>query len=103
MKYPELFKPFTIGRCQIKNRIVMSPMHLGGRMDSDGNFNESVIDYYVARAKGGVGMIIPGICRVNYMGATSTFTQLSMAQDWHIEPMRAMADRIHAAGAKLCI
>lgn len=57
MKYPELFKPFKIGRCSIKNRIVMSPMHLGGRMDSDGNFNESVIDYYVARAKGGVGLI----------------------------------------------
>lgn len=57
MKYPELFKPFKIGNCQIKNRIVMSPMHLGGRMDTDGNFNDSVIDYFVARAKGGVGLI----------------------------------------------
>ena len=97
-----LFSPMNIGPMTVKNRVVMNAAEfsLG---QTDGTPTERMIRYYEARAKGGVGLIIPGICRVNDMGATSTFTQLSMAHDWHIEPMRLMADRIHAAGAKLCI
>ena len=60
LKYPELFKPYNIGKLQIKNRIMMSPMHLGGRMDSHGNMTDEVIDYYEARAKGGFGLIVTG-------------------------------------------
>ena len=60
LKYPELFKPLKIGGVTIKNRVVMTPMHLGGRMDSTGNMTEEVIDYYEARAKGGFGLIITG-------------------------------------------
>ena len=48
LKYPELFKPLKIGGVTIKNRVVMTPMHLGGRMDSTGNMTEEVIDYYEA-------------------------------------------------------
>ncbi len=48
-------------------------------------------------------MIIPGICRVNDMGGASTFTQLAMSHDYHIEPMREFAERLHRHGAKLCI
>ena len=97
-----LFSPMNIGTMTVKNRVVMNAAEfsLG---QTDGTPTEKMIRYYEARAKGGVGLIIPGICRVNDMGATSTFTQLSMAHDWHIGPMRLMADRIHAAGAKLCI
>ena len=100
--YDMLFSSMNIGTMTVKNRIVMNAAEfsLG---QTDGTPTERMIRYYEDRARGGVGLIIPGICRVNDMGATSTFTQLSMAQDWHIEPMRAMADRIHAAGAKLCI
>lgn len=60
LKYPNLFKPFNIGRLKIKNRIMMAPMHLGGRMDSTGNMTDEVIDYYEARAKGGFGFIVTG-------------------------------------------
>ena len=97
-----MFSPIKIGTMEVKNRIVMTAAEfsLG---QTDGTPTERMIRYYEERAKGEVGLIIPGICRVNDMGATSTFTQLSMANDRNIEPMRKMADRIHAAGAKLCI
>ncbi len=97
-----MFSPMNIGTMTVKNRVVMNAAEfsLG---QADGTPTERMIRYYEARAKGGVGLIIPGICRVNDMGATSTFTQLSMAHDWQIEPMRAMVQRIHDAGAKLCI
>ena len=97
-----MFSPMKIGTMEVKNRIVMTAAEfsLG---QTNGTPTERMIRYYEERAKGEVGLIIPGICRVNDMGATSTFTQLSMANDWNIEPMRKMVDRIHAAGAKLCI
>ena len=42
-----------IGNCEIKNRIVMSPMLMGfGRFD--GCVTEQLMDYYEERAKGGV-------------------------------------------------
>ena len=97
-----LFSPIKIGTMEVKNRVVMTAAEFSlGQIN--GEPNERLTDYYEARAKGGVGLIIPGICRVNDMGATSDFTQLSMSSDRHIEPIRAFAERIHRHGAKLCI
>ena len=102
MKYKMLFSPIKIGNLEIKNRIVMTAAEFSlGQID--GTPTERMMDYYEERAKGEVGLIIPGICRVNDMGAASTFTQLSMSSDRHIEPMKEMVRRIHSHGAKLCI
>ena len=97
-----MFSPIKIGKLEIKNRIVMNAAEFSlGQIN--GCPTERLMDYYEERAKGEVGLIIPGICRVNDTGAASTFTQLSMSSDRHIEPMREMAKRIHRHGAKLCI
>ena len=92
----------NIGTMTVKNRTVMTAaeVSLG---QTDGRPTEKLMDYYEERAKGGVGLIIPGVTRVNDMGGASTFTQLAMSQDYHIEPMREFADRIHRHGAKLAI
>ncbi len=102
MSYEMMFTPCNIGTMTVKNRIVMTAAEfsLG---QPNGQPTETMTDYFVKRADGGVGLIIPGICRVNDMGATSSFTQLSMARDENIEPMRKMAEKIHEHGAKLCI
>ncbi len=100
--FETLFSPMKIGSMTVKNRTVMAAAEfsLG---QPDGKPTERMMDYFEERAKGGAGMIIPGICRVNDMGGASTFTQLSMSHDYHIEPMRVFAERIHRYGAKLCI
>ena len=55
--YSKLFSPMKIGGCEIKNRIVMSPMLMGfGQID--GRPTEMLMDYYEERAKGGTGLII---------------------------------------------
>lgn len=97
-----LFSPMNIGTMTVKNRTVMTAAEfsLG---QTNGKPTERLMDYYEERAKGGVGLIIPGICRVNDMGGASTFTQLAMSHDYHIEPMREFAERIHSHGAKLAI
>ena len=102
MAYERLLSPGKIGTMELRNRVVMTAaeMSLG---QTNGCPTEKLMAYYEARARGGVGLIIPGICRVNDMGAASTFTQLAMSRDYQIEPMRVFAERIHRQGAKLCL
>ena len=62
MEYKMLLSPMNIGTMRVKNRVVMTAaeMSLG---QTNGCPTEKMMDYYEERAKGGVGLIIPGICR----------------------------------------
>lgn len=102
MKYEKLFSPMKIGNCEIKNRIVMSPMMMGfGQID--GTPTKKMIDYYAERAKGGAGLIISEITRVNDVTGASSFNQLAISHDFHIKPLAEMVERIHAEGAKFFV
>ncbi|MCK4722298.1 MAG: 2-enoate reductase, partial [Dehalococcoidia bacterium] len=61
----KLFEPGKIGKLSLKNRIVMAPMGIVGLTEPDGRLSQRGIDYYVARAKGGTGLIITGYFRVH--------------------------------------
>ena len=102
MSYETLLSPMNIGSVTIKNRTIMTAaeVSLG---QANGKPTEKLMAYYEERAKGGVGLIIPGVTRVNDDWAASTYTQLAMSHDYHIEPMREFAERIHKHGAKLGI
>jgi 2-enoate reductase len=52
----KLFEPGGIGKLTLKNRIVIAAM--GNLLvEMDGRLSQRGIDFYVARAKGGVGLI----------------------------------------------
>jgi 2-enoate reductase len=59
MDYMKLFTPFKIGKMEVKNRIVMSPMGLNAA-HPDGRIDDEEIHYFEERARGGVGLIIMG-------------------------------------------
>ena len=102
MKYDMLFTPMNIGKCEIKNRIVMAPMHLGlGGID--GKVTERLMDYYEERAKGGTGLIIMEITRVNDITGASCFAQPGVSHDYQIKPLSEMAERLHKHGAKFFV
>lgn len=102
MSYEMLLSPMNIGKMAVKNRVVLAPM-LMGLGDFNGKPTERLMDYYEERAKGGTGLIITEITRVNDVTGASAFAQLAMSHDYHIEPMREMANRIHKYGAKLAV
>lgn len=102
MKYEKLFTPIKIGSCEIKNRIAMAPMLMDfGQFD--GRTTEQLMDYYEERAKGGTGLIITEITRVNDKTGASAFAQLGMSHDYQIEGMSEFAKRIHSHGAKIFV
>ncbi len=91
-----------IGNCEIKNRIVMSPMLMGfGRFD--GCVTEQLMDYYEERAKGGTGLIITEITRINDFHGSAAFAQLGASHDYQIPGLHEFAQRIHKHGAKLFV
>lgn len=102
MEYKMLFSPMKIGTCEIKNRIVMEPMLMGmGQLD--GKATEQMMDYFEERAKGGTGLIINEITRVNDTHGAGAFAQLGVSQDYQIPALTEFANRIHKHGAKLFI
>lgn len=58
-KFEVLFTPFMIGNLKVKNRLVMSPMGTNSA-GPDGRISMDEVDYFEARARGGVGLIITG-------------------------------------------
>ena len=61
----KLFERAEIGSLELKNRVAMAPMGTAGMADADFGYSRRLIDFYAARAKGGVGMIITGAAIVN--------------------------------------
>lgn len=106
MKYQELFTPAKIGKVELKNKLSMAPMGPVGYAGALGEFNQRLQDYYVERAKGGIGLIITGICSVD-----TEIEQLSKpglpcpttAPLAFIHAAYQMNERIHAYGTKIFI
>lgn len=65
MDYSKLFEPKNIGKCKIKNRIIMAPMGNINMADPIGRPLPKMIDYFTERAKGGTGLLITGLIPVS--------------------------------------
>ena len=63
-EFKELFEEIKIGRIIIKNRIAMAPMGMVGLINNDGTLSSRTVNYFRERAKGGVGLIITGMVKV---------------------------------------
>lgn len=102
MSYDMLFSPMKIGNVEIKNRVVMAPMCMGfGQFD--GRVTKTMADYYVERAKGGVGLIFTEITRINDMTGAASFGQMAMSHDYQIAPLKEMVDKIHSYGTRIMV
>lgn len=100
MNYEKLFTPFKIGKMEVKNRIVMSPMGLNaGHLD--GTIDKAEIDYWEERAKGGTGMIITGC-----LFLTKELAQGSLEgyldQTHVIPPLTTLCESVQRYGTKIC-
>jgi len=103
----KLFEPATIGKLSIKNRIVLAPMGIGALAEPDGRLSQRAIDYYVARAKGGVGLITSGVTCVDHEIEEKTEDGLGSLpradSAIHISRFSELVDALHDYGAKLSV
>ena len=95
-----LFTPGRIGKLEVRNRILQSPMGTFS-YDTEGVPSQQTIDYFAERAKGGVGLIICHGVRVSPESRVRGLPNLF--DDKQIPFMARIADAIHRAGARCAL
>ena len=94
MEFPNLFSPIKINRMELKNRIVMTAIHLG--YTPDGAVTDRLTDFYSLRAEGGVGLIIVGGCRFDDYGGMASM--ISINDDRFIPGLQRFTDTVKKNG-----
>ncbi len=97
-----LLQPLRIGSLEISNRLVLSPMEvdLG---EVDGRVSPRVVDYYAARARGGVGLVIVEATCVDAPVGRLAPTQLVADHDGAIPGLQRLARAIQRGGARAAL
>lgn len=100
-EYLSLFSPISLGSLTIKNRVVMAPMLVCYGLSS-GEVSARQLDYYEARARGGVGMIIVEAACIHQSGL-GTLTQLRIDDPRYISGLEHLTETIKAHGVGVFI
>jgi len=99
----KLFEPGNIGAMQVKNRIVMAPMGVGAMAEADANWTEKVREFYIARARGGVGLITTALVFVSLKLEPVAKTSLNLYSDSHLDSLHRMVEEVHKYGTKVSV
>jgi 2,4-dienoyl-CoA reductase (NADPH2) len=97
MEFPNLFSPIKINGMELKNRIVLTAMHLC--YTPQGEVTDQLIDFYAARARGGVGFIIVGGCPIDEYGGMRSMVCIN--DDRYLPGLERLTRAVKAEGAKI--
>ena len=97
--YPHMLAPLDLGFTTLKNRVLMGSMHTGLEETKDWN---RVAEFYAARARGGVALMVTGGMAPNkeggvFPGAAGLFNDQDIANH------KVVTDRVHGAGGKIAM
>ena len=98
-QYPHLLAPLDLGFTTLKNRVLMGSMHTGLEETKDWN---RVAEFYAARARGGVALMVTGGMAPNpeggvFPGAAGLYTADDIANHC------VVTDGVHNAGGKIAM
>lgn len=94
----KLYAPGEIGRLEMRNRLVMTAMHLA--YCPQGEVSDRLVEFYRLRAQGGVGLIVVGAVGIDPL-RINRHDMVQMYDDRFIPGLRRLTDAVHAAGAKI--
>ncbi len=100
MNYENLFSKGKIGKLEIKNRIVMPAMGTS-LATSTGEASDEMIRFYEERAKGGAGLIITEITRVDNETGVGTPNQLCANNLNQIPRLEKLSRAVHRYDSKI--
>jgi 2,4-dienoyl-CoA reductase-like NADH-dependent reductase (Old Yellow Enzyme family) len=96
-----LLTPARIGTVEIRNRIVMPPMTTR-TADEEGYVTDDTLAYYLARARGGVGLITIEMASPEKAGRHRR-REVGIYDDRFLAGLTRLVGEIHRAGAKASI
>lgn len=108
--YDMLFSPIRINRLTIKNRVVMAPMGNLQMAEESGRPNDKMLQYFFARAAGGVGLLTTGLIPISH-GIDPTVTEPKNRSYFpridgtrtNFAGWRDLAQGVHARGSRIFI
>jgi 2,4-dienoyl-CoA reductase-like NADH-dependent reductase (Old Yellow Enzyme family)/thioredoxin reductase len=95
-QFKHLFTPIDIGSMKVKNRIVMLPVTTG-YCELDETIGDRFINFFVARAKGGVGLIIIPFSPVH----AGSPIEPGLYDDRFLPGVRKLVNAVHTHGTKI--
>lgn len=100
--FERLKAPGTIGRLTLKNRVFMPAM--GVFMAAPGGgVNDDIIAFYEARARGGVGLIITEVTRVDGDAGAGEPCQLAAYRPSDVIGLQRIVDTVHKYDTKIFV
>ena len=97
--YPNLMAPLDLGFTTLKNRVLMGSMNTGMEETRDWN---RVDEFYAARARGGVALMVTGGIGPNLEGSVLPgAAMMTGAKD--VANHRVVTDAVHAADGKIAM
>jgi 2,4-dienoyl-CoA reductase-like NADH-dependent reductase (Old Yellow Enzyme family) len=96
-----LLTPARIGSVEIPNRIVMPPMTTR-TADEEGHVTQDTLAYYLARARGGVGLITVEMASPERAGRHRR-REVGIYDDCFLPGLARLVETIHGAGSKASI
>ncbi len=96
---PVVFTPHKIGKLEVKNRFVHSATQEAMSKQS-GEVTDQMIKRYVNLAKGGVGLVIPGLMFIHSRGRAVKY-QTGIHSDKMISGLRKLVAAVHENGSKI--
>jgi len=91
-----LFAPIKVGNVELRNRMVMLAIGTG-YPESDGTAGDRLVNFYVERARGGVGLIITPFIPFDMASPVIP----GLYDDRFIPGARKLTDAVHIYGAKI--
>lgn len=101
--YPKLLQPINIGGVEIRNRIAMGAMGNFGLTNTDGSFNQRCVDYFIERARGGVGLIVTGVCKVESEIEWLPPNLVPLITQAAGPPFLELSEAVHALGSRIFV
>ena len=96
----KLLEPISLGPVELKNRVVMTAMHLN--YTPNGLVSDQFIDFYVERARGGTGLIVVGGAEINDQ-SSGIDLMLSIKDDSFLPGLKKFTDAIHETETKVAV
>ena len=97
----DIFKPFEIGKLQLKNRFVRSATW-DATADDDGFVTDDSIELYQKLGQGDIGLIVSGYAFVSPVGKAAV-RQYGAHSDDMIPGLKRLVDTVHQGGSKIAL
>lgn len=101
-QFKKMFTSGRIGKLTLKNRVVMPAIGVS-LAKLNGEASDDMIRYYEERARGGVGLIITEITRVDDDTGVGTYKQLAVTDPKVIPQLQRLSDTVHKYDCKIFV